>query len=115
MSVRVLVLVILGVHLSFLSSGSFAQENISFANIYHMESESLKETRGFSVYLPPSYQSEDEKTYPVMYFLDGDKSKLLGISGVVEALSGGFQVSCRLMLKVTPPDLYFFPRLVFRG
>jgi len=28
---------------------------------------------------------------------------------------GGFQVSCRLMLKVTPPDLCFFPRLFFRG
>ena len=46
----------------------------------------MKEQRNYSVYLPPSYNNSD-KSYPVIYVLDGDLHRLRAVSGIVEALS----------------------------
>ena len=79
--------IILIFSLSISSTSVFAQEPINSAKSYNLDSQVLNEKREFYVYLPPSYSGEIKKTYPVIYILDGDKSRLLGISGVVESLS----------------------------
>lgn len=53
----------------------------------HIESRILKERRFYSVYLPPSYSQNTDKTYPVVYLLDGDSTHLKAVAGLVEALS----------------------------
>ncbi len=35
-------------------------------------SKSLKATREISISLPPSYEKDSQKQYPVLYLLDGD-------------------------------------------
>jgi predicted alpha/beta superfamily hydrolase len=60
---------------------------MSFTQRHEIKSDILKEMRRFSVYLPPSYEIDKNGSYPVIYILDGDKSRLLGFSGVVESLS----------------------------
>lgn len=69
------------------SAHAWAHEQISIANLYQVETEILQETRAFSVYLPPSDQTDQNRLNPVIYVLDGDKSRLLATSGVVEALN----------------------------
>lgn len=66
---------------------SLSQESLSYADSFEIKSTVLKESRRYSVYLPPSYHNEGDKRYPVIFVLDGDRSRLLSISGVVEALS----------------------------
>lgn len=61
--------------------------SLDYARWFSMSSAIMNESREYGVYLPPAYQSEPERRFPVMYVLDGDQSKLLSISGVVQALS----------------------------
>lgn len=52
---------------------------------HHLSSKILNEERGVQIYLPPSYQNSD-KTYPVVYVLDGQRFFLHVVS-----LSQSFQ------------------------
>lgn len=52
-----------------------------------VNSETLDEDRNIAVYLPPSYEANEDANYPVLYVLDGDETRLRGISGLVESLS----------------------------
>jgi len=58
----------------FLTGFLFAQEDICIGKQYKMRSVLLQEEREYQVYLPPSYHSDSgkEKTYPVIYLLDGE-------------------------------------------
>jgi len=66
---------------------SYASENIVFAKTHQLTSVILGEQRSFSVYLPPSYNENPNKVYPVIYLLDGDQTHLKAVAGLVEALS----------------------------
>jgi predicted alpha/beta superfamily hydrolase len=50
----------------------FAQEDICIGKQYGIRSELLQEDREYQVYLPPSYTDKADKTYPVIYLLDGE-------------------------------------------
>ncbi|WJG09048.1 alpha/beta hydrolase-fold protein [Aliiglaciecola sp. LCG003] len=65
----------------------FSATPVEFAKQYTYPSKIMAEEREYSVYLPPSYTQHSTQSYPVIYVLDGDQSKLLSISGVVQALS----------------------------
>ncbi|WP_289029904.1 alpha/beta hydrolase-fold protein [uncultured Paraglaciecola sp.] len=64
-----------------------AQDPVSLAQWYHLDSNIMDETREIGVYLPPSYKEQPDKDYPVIYLLDGDKTNLFGMSAIVESLS----------------------------
>lgn len=64
-----------------------ASEPIILAKTYQLKSSILNEQRNYSVYLPLSYNREDQQTYPVIYLLDGDPTHLKAVAGLVEALS----------------------------
>ncbi|MDN3413842.1 alpha/beta hydrolase [Pseudoalteromonas sp. S201] len=66
---------------------SYASENIVFAKTHQLTSVILGEQRSFSVYLPPSYNENPNKVYPVIYLLDGDQTHLKAVAGLVETLS----------------------------
>ena len=66
MSFRVIVVL-----LCILSSVVYAETPITLGNRYTLSSEILTEERRISVYLPRSYDRSSEKTYDVLYLLDG--------------------------------------------
>ena len=70
-------------------SFSLRAETVPLAHASSIKSEVMQEVRRYSVYLPPSYHSDkaQQSSYPVIYLLDGDKHRLLGIAGMVESLS----------------------------
>ena len=80
------VLMIVFINLYFITV-SYASENIVFAKTHQLTSVILGEQRSFSVYLPPSYNENPNKVYPVIYLLDGDQTHLKAVAGLVEALS----------------------------
>lgn len=54
--------------------------NVPHGNVeinFH-QSESLGETRWFSVYTPPGYDKNSDKTYPVLYLLHGSNDTAIG-------------------------------------
>ena len=67
----------------------YAETPIISAKRFEFESSILNETRAYSVYLPFGYELEEnkDKTYPVIYLLDGDASRLKSFGGLVEGLS----------------------------
>ncbi len=79
-------LLIVFINLYFITV-SYASENIVFAKTHQLTSVILGEQRSFSVYLPPSYNENPNKVYPVIYLLDGDQTHLKAAAGLVEALS----------------------------
>ncbi|QBJ63265.1 alpha/beta hydrolase-fold protein [Pseudoalteromonas sp. DL-6] len=79
-------LLIVFINLYFITV-SYASENIVFAKTHQLTSVILDEQRSFSVYLPPSYNENPNKVYPVIYLLDGDQTHLKAVAGLVEALS----------------------------
>lgn len=79
-------LLIVFINLYFITV-SYASENIVFAKTHQLTSVILGEQRSFSVYLPPSYNENPNKVYPVIYLLDGDQTHLKAVAGLVEALS----------------------------
>lgn len=87
---RVLILLAAIVSSAFSALGIAKEEApsaLNYAHWFSMPSSIMNEQRDYGVYLPPAYKSEPERHFPVMYVLDGDSSKLLSISGVVQALS----------------------------
>jgi len=79
-------LLIVFINLYFITV-SYASENIVLAKTHQLKSIILDEQRSFSVYLPPSYNENSNKVYPVIYLLDGDQTHLKAVAGLVEALS----------------------------
>ncbi|MDN3406009.1 alpha/beta hydrolase-fold protein [Pseudoalteromonas sp. SD03] len=79
-------LLIVFINLYFITV-SYASENIVFAKTHQLTSVILGEQRSFSVYLPPSYNENPNKVYPVIYLLDGDQTHLKAVAGLVETLS----------------------------
>jgi predicted alpha/beta superfamily hydrolase len=79
-------LLIILVNLYFITA-SYASEDIILAKAHQLKSVILGEQRSFSVYLPPSYNENPDKVYPVIYLLDGDQTHLKAVAGLVEALS----------------------------
>lgn len=79
-------LLIVFVNLYFITV-SYASEDIILAKTHQLKSVILDEQRSFSVYLPPSYNENPDKEYPVIYLLDGDQTQLKAVAGLVEALS----------------------------
>jgi predicted alpha/beta superfamily hydrolase len=81
---------------------SFASGNDSILQIgqqYYIHSKILNEKRSYSVYLPESYKSNPTKRYIVAYVLDGDRTKLLEVSGIVQSMHSSFH------LKLQIPEL----------
>ena len=68
--------------------GMLASEIVKLGIATSLKSEILDEQRHYKVYLPPSYQSNNE-SYPVIYLLDGDIHRFKGFVGVLESLSTG--------------------------
>lgn len=62
-------------------------KNIEIGKTHQLDSQILKQTRPFSVYLPPSYHENSKQTYPVIYVLDGDQTRFKGLVGMAESLS----------------------------
>ncbi len=78
---------LVGTFLVLFSLGVSCNENIISGTWHTIKSKTLKEERQFAVYLPPNYIRNHESKYPVMFVLDGDETRLRGISGLVESLS----------------------------
>jgi len=75
--------------LLFLHYLSHAQRDPIVTGTHHeLESVIMEEKRAYAVYLPPSYGVQPEKSYPVLYVLDGNETRLRGVSGMVEELAG---------------------------
>lgn len=55
------------------SYGQLSSEKTGTTQSFLFNSKHLGEQRGIEVYLPPSYETEKEKSYPVMYVLDGQE------------------------------------------
>jgi len=71
----------------FFTCLSVNANNIEIGQTHHLDSKILKQTRPFSVYLPPSYHKNPKQTYPVIYALDGDQTRFKGLVGMAESLS----------------------------
>ena len=76
-----------------ITSWSYGQEipaisseaEFSIGKTISIESTVLDETRVLNIYLPPSYSSDDSKTYPVIYLLDGSKDEdFIHVVGIVQ-------------------------------
>ncbi|WP_375579122.1 alpha/beta hydrolase-fold protein [Marivirga tractuosa] len=73
-----------------LSFGQALPEKISetdftIGKIVTINSKILHETRTLNIYLPPNYQADSSKTYPVIYLLDGSKDEdFIHIAGIVQ-------------------------------
>jgi predicted alpha/beta superfamily hydrolase len=78
---------VLGIFLSLFSMAVSAKEIIISGAWQKLDSKILKEERQFAVYLPPSYKTNTETKYPVMFVFDGDESRFRAITGLVESLS----------------------------
>jgi predicted alpha/beta superfamily hydrolase len=54
---------------------------------FDISSKVLGETRNYAVHLPPSYEQQKDKKYPVIYVLDGYDTRMRGVVGMIESLS----------------------------
>lgn len=89
-----------------LLNNAMASESINLGTSLSLESEILDETRGYYVYLPPSYET-DKSLYPTIYLLDGDINRFKGFVGVLEALSTatlGNQVQQAIVIALPNTD-----------
>jgi predicted alpha/beta superfamily hydrolase len=68
------------------ASAQASNDLVVTARWHVMTSEVMGEGRSYAVYLPPSYSDEAQR-FPVIYVLDGDETRLRGMSGLVESLS----------------------------
>ena len=64
-----------------------APRHIISGTWYDMKSATMSEIRRYAVHLPPSYFEETEKSYPVLYVLDGYATRMRGVGGMIESLS----------------------------
>lgn len=67
-------------------SNTILSQTISIGERYSFDSEVLNEERSYQVYLPPSYYSNSNGKFPVLYLLDGDYNFHYD-TGLVEFLS----------------------------
>ena len=62
-----------------------SETEFSIGKSIKIQSEILNESRTLNIYLPFSYTSDTEKTYPVIYLLDGSKDEdFIHVSGIVQ-------------------------------
>lgn len=87
MNLRLLIIVFLIQLTCFNDARAETQDNVVGQNIT-IASKVMGENREIQIYLPQSYESS-EKTYPVLYILDGQRLFLLGVSAQ-QTLSGHF-------------------------
>ena len=68
-----------------------------------IESDSMKRTVGYCIYLPPQYEREPERRFPVVFFLHG--------AGGTESSDSGFAglVHAEVTAGTIPPVIYVFP------
>ncbi|RMB56238.1 alpha/beta hydrolase [Dokdonia sinensis] len=68
------------------SQNQFAEkEPFVIGETLTFQSDVLKEKRVVNIYLPPSYESENKKAYPVIYLLDGSADEdFIHIAGLVQ-------------------------------
>ena len=81
-------------------------QDITIGRKYSMRSKALKENRPYWVYLPGSYDKDNQKQrYPVLYLLDGD-AHFQSASGVVQFMSGGINGNSQIpeMIVVAIPN-----------
>lgn len=72
--------------LFILSATSISAQEIKFGCQDSIESKVLKETRKLLIKLPKDYDSSD-KSYPVIYRLDGDLDLFIETSGIIQRLA----------------------------
>ncbi|WP_460219623.1 alpha/beta hydrolase-fold protein [Psychroserpens sp. MEBiC05023] len=70
----------------FIISGLLFAQNVSIGQRHSFNSEILNEERSYQVYLPPSYYTNPDANFPVVYLLDGDYNFHYD-SGTIEFLS----------------------------
>jgi len=64
------------------------QEPIQLGEQFSFRSDILDEERTLNIYLPPSYNPENKKSYPVIYLLDGSVDEdFIHIAGLVQFLT----------------------------
>jgi predicted alpha/beta superfamily hydrolase len=85
---------ILSIALSFLTLNSFGQakeaskQGFMIGERVEYHSTVLDEDRMLNIYLPNGYSADSDKTYPVIYLLDGSKDEdFIHISGLVQFCS----------------------------
>ena len=65
-----------------------SEQELSIGKTIEIESQILKEKRILNIYLPPAYDKDTSKSYPVIYLLDGSIDEdFLHISGIVQFTS----------------------------
>jgi S-formylglutathione hydrolase FrmB len=78
---------------------------VSIPGVTHhtINSPSMKRTVGFNVYLPPHYETESDRRFPVVYFLHG--------AGGTETSDAGlaWQVAAEIKAGRIEPCIYVFP------
>ena len=70
----------------------FSQEDIIIGQKHTIHSDILKDHREYWVGLPENYEQEKDKTYPVIYFFDGDYH-FFNMKGLVSRLTYGLYKS----------------------
>ncbi len=76
-------------------------QTVSIGERHSFQSQILKETRSYQVYLPPSYHSNPTAKFPVMYLLDGDYNFHYD-SGLIEFLSNAaFTIPEMIMVGIS--------------
>ncbi|MFB9136611.1 alpha/beta hydrolase [Vibrio olivae] len=73
---------------ALLSAQVSAEPALNYAELFSHPSQTLNETRHYSVHLPRSYQQSPNKHYPVLYLLDGE-NRMLQVSGIANSFQGG--------------------------
>ncbi|MCL1673983.1 alpha/beta hydrolase-fold protein [Elizabethkingia meningoseptica] len=69
---------------------------VAIGKRYSIDSRVLKEKRNYSVYLPPSYESNMDKKYFVAYVLDGEKSKFLQVAGIAQSMNSTSELTMQI-------------------
>lgn len=80
-------------------------QNLKVPGLSHgtIESDSMKRTVGFNVYLPPQYEQEPARRFPVVYFLHG-------ASGTESSDAGlAWHVHAEIVAGRIQPVIYVFP------
>jgi predicted alpha/beta superfamily hydrolase len=66
----------------------FGQEPLVLGEIHHIQSKTLSEKRTLNIYTPQGYNPDSNKTYPVIYLLDGSANEdFIHIVGLVQFLN----------------------------
>ena len=63
-----------------LSYSQISHTNNVVGQNYTLHSDILAEERGIQIYLPPSYDNAKDKSYPVLYILDGQEYFMAGVA-----------------------------------